>query len=40
VGQGSTFRLSIPASSDGPMTRTTKHAEPSDVTHVAVDSHA
>jgi PAS domain S-box-containing protein len=40
VGQGSTFRLSIPASSDGPMTRTTKHAEPSDVAHVAVDSHA
>jgi PAS domain S-box-containing protein len=40
VGQGSTFRLSIPASSDGPMTRTTKHAEPSDVAHVAADSHA
>jgi len=35
VGRGSTFRLSLPATSDGPMTRVTKHAEPSDVAHVA-----
>jgi PAS domain S-box-containing protein len=35
VGQGSTFRLSLPASSDGPMTRVLKHPEPSDVAHVA-----
>jgi len=35
VGKGSTFRLSIPASSDGPVTRAPKHAESSDVAHVA-----
>ena len=35
VGRGSTFRLSLPATSDGPMTRAPKHAEPSDVAHAA-----
>jgi hypothetical protein len=35
VGKGSTFRLSLPASSDGPLVRAPKHAEPSDVAHVA-----
>jgi PAS domain S-box-containing protein len=35
VGKGSTFRLSLPATSDGPMQRAPKHAEPSDVAHVA-----
>jgi PAS domain S-box-containing protein len=35
VGKGSTFRLSLPASSDGPATRASKHAEPSDVAHAA-----
>jgi len=35
LGKGSTFRLSIPASSDGPAMRAPKHAEPSDVAHVA-----
>ena len=34
VGKGSTFRLSIPASSDGAVPRTSKHAEPTDVAHV------
>jgi len=33
VGKGSTFRLSLPATSDGPVTRAPKHAEPSDVAH-------
>jgi PAS domain S-box-containing protein len=35
VGKGSTFRLSLPASSDGPPLRVSKHAESSDVAHVA-----
>jgi signal transduction histidine kinase len=35
VGQGSTFRLSLPATSDGPVTRVSKHADSSDVAHVA-----
>ena len=35
VGKGSTFRLSLPASSDGPPVRVSKHAESSDVAHVA-----
>jgi signal transduction histidine kinase len=34
LGTGSTFRLTLPASSDGPLTRAPKHAEPSDVAHV------
>jgi PAS domain S-box-containing protein len=34
VGKGSTFRLSIPASSDGTLPRTSKHTEPTDVAHV------
>jgi PAS domain S-box-containing protein len=35
VGKGSTFRLSLPASSDGTVARAPKHAEPSDVAHIA-----
>jgi signal transduction histidine kinase len=35
VGTGSTFRLSLPASADGPTPRASKHAEPSDVAHAA-----
>jgi hypothetical protein len=35
VGKGSTFRLSLPASSDGPITRSPKHVEQSDVAHIA-----
>ena len=35
LGKGSTFRLTLPASSDGPVTRAPKHTEPSDVAHVA-----
>jgi PAS domain S-box-containing protein len=35
VGKGSTFRLSLPATSDGPPSRLAKHTEPSDVAHVA-----
>ena len=35
VGKGSTFRLTVPASSDGPAMRTSKHSEPTDVAHVA-----
>ena len=35
LGKGSTFRLRVPASSDGPVTRAAKHVEPSDVAHVA-----
>ena len=35
VGNGSTFRLVLPASSDGPATRVSKHAEQSDVAHAA-----
>jgi PAS domain S-box-containing protein len=35
VGKGSTFRLNLPASSDGPAVRVSKHAESSDVAHVA-----
>jgi signal transduction histidine kinase len=35
VGKGSTFRLSLPATADGPMTRTMKHPETSDVAHAA-----
>ena len=35
VGKGSTFRLSLPASSDGQTVRSPKHADPSDVAHVA-----
>ena len=35
VGTGSTFRLSLPASADGPTGRASKHAEPSNVAHVA-----
>ena len=35
LGKGSTFRISLPATSDGPLVRTPKHAEPSDVAHVA-----
>ena len=34
-GKGSTFRLLVPASSDAPPMRTTKHSEPSDVAHAA-----
>jgi PAS domain S-box-containing protein len=35
LGQGSTFRLSVPQTSDAPTVRAPKHAEPSDVAHVA-----
>jgi PAS domain S-box-containing protein len=35
IGKGSTFRLSLPPSSDGATMRAPKHAEPSDVAHVA-----
>ena len=35
VGKGSTFRLILPASADAPVARTPKHAEQSDVAHVA-----
>jgi PAS domain S-box-containing protein len=34
VGKGSTFRLSLPASSDGAVLRAPKHADPSTVAHV------
>jgi signal transduction histidine kinase len=35
VGKGSTFRLSLPASSDGLVARAPKHVEQSDVAHIA-----
>jgi PAS domain S-box-containing protein len=35
VGKGSTFRLSIPATSDGAAPRTSKLTEPTDVAHAA-----
>jgi signal transduction histidine kinase len=35
LGKGSTFRLSLPASSDGPPLRAAKRTEPSDVEQVA-----
>jgi PAS domain S-box-containing protein len=35
VGKGSTFRLSLPASADGPVARAPKQVEPSDVAHIA-----
>jgi signal transduction histidine kinase len=35
VGKGSTFRLSLPATADGPAPRLSKHTEPIDVAHVA-----
>jgi PAS domain S-box-containing protein len=34
LGKGSTFRLSLPASSEGPITRAATHADASDVAHV------
>ena len=33
LGKGSTFRLTLPATSEGPVTRAPKHAEPNDVEH-------
>ena len=35
IGKGSTFRLSLPASSDAPAPRAPKRSEPSDVEHIA-----
>jgi PAS domain S-box-containing protein len=35
VGKGSTFRLSLPATFGGPVAHATRHAETSDVAHVA-----
>jgi PAS domain S-box-containing protein len=35
VGKGSTFRLSLPASADGPGARAPKHVAQSDVAHIA-----